>query len=224
MQEDNSQPSELEALPHQESSPGGSTIPDDMWEVKADENRLHTEIEEDDDLYGALNDSTVVIICNHRKWKQGEAEFLLEFSNSVRLWFSTGMADMEAPKLVTTYVTEHKLENSAFETARLKKSREKNKKKNDIDPIFENNMHTEPVKVSYFSVSSKEALKRYLLTYHEMTYELPQIFVTCKHDDPGFYKSEENAAYFGEKWDMNNTRCAKCGTIFVDNMETDGGT
>jgi hypothetical protein len=36
---------------------------------------------------------------------------------------------------------------------------------------------------------------------------------------PGFYKSEENAAYFGDKWDMNDTRCAMWGTIFVDNMK-----
>jgi hypothetical protein len=103
--------------------------PGPTWEIEANTDQVHREIEEDNEKFGVIKG--VVRGLNHRKdAEEPKGEFLIEFKNSVRLWSSAGFAYMDAPNLVTKYVAENKLRYPVFESITMKRLREAEDKKN----------------------------------------------------------------------------------------------
>ena len=161
----------------------------EMWEVAPDPSKPCTEW--DGGQLDGDDDEDIIKVLNHRKKTGGSPEMLTEWNNGETIWADVELAFQDAPLIVSKYIDENDLFDTAFEPKKMKRG------KTDKS-------------------ASKSQMEQMKCSHDGKTTAAEE---ECSHDDfrseIGGYRPETDSRYFVPKFGMGNCFCALCKTKFV---------
>ena len=157
---------------------------DDSWEVEPDPSKPCTESE------GAAldtDDDEIIKVLNHRKRMGGIPQMLTEWNNGEMLWADVECAFKDGPLVVSKYIGENDLFDTAFEPKKMKRG----KTDKTATPTQQDKETTTP------------QAKQMECSHDDYRAEI------------GGYRPEPDSRYFVPRYNMANCFCAVCQTKFV---------
>ena len=176
------------SIPDEESVSTDDDVSDcinDSWEVAPDPSKPCTEGEGaalDDD-----HDDEIIKVLNHRKRTGGMPEMLTEWNNGETSWADVALAFEDAPSVVSKYIGENDLFDTAFEPNKMKRG----KTDKTATPTQHDGKKTSP------------QAKQMECSHDDYRTEI------------GGYRPETDSWYFVLRYGMAGCFCAVCKTKFV---------